>query len=1528
MRTRLAGWYADPVTVGAARYWDGESWTDRVSWGSVIDRDRTPLEEVRRCSAANEVKLISDFLSDATDRSVISRTVAEDLRRDLHRQAAVQVEMAPGTRGESSPMRPAIAARALSPPRDMRSAAPPPPAGEMLAPPTPLPARRRAEFVPVQFAPPVAATKVAMEPPTGPLARWRRDARHAIRTEISLHGLAYLGVVLLFAGVTGLIVFSFGSVEPWVRSLTELLVPTAVFISAWYLARRGATVVAAGLTVLGGAILPVVAAAALTDGAPFPPDLDGRALPLAQGLVTLAIAGAMMVVVRRTPASSLRFLVAPTSWIAVGLSVGFVRDPVPLGYAVVQLEAVQVAAIFAAMAVTTLLATRSRGPSSLADATRLVVLPAGIAAYLLEFVLAAGEGWPLASTIVVALAGPVLVESLAVGRSDRPSSVVSSIALLVLVAVSAGRLTEYLSVGWTAAAAAIVLVALVEYIGWRRPDPVPLAFGVLVLATALGLAVTEPGAAAATFGALTVWGVARHIAPPSWSPVPDDVGVVPAVSAVITTISLWVLVASPGSALLVTAAIVLALAVAGRIWRPIGADAFWRWFVPAAALAVAAVPIGWTWGAHADAAAFGVGMSAVALALSTLQPGARAWLVSSAIVWSLANAAAALDVERNAQAIVLAVAGAAVVVISLRVACPLCVHTASIGHLAGLAALTVTTWPGWSAVAVVGTATLAWIVVAVVDEQGEAVHVEAWRRLTLALHPVSTEGVEPPRSELGELAPLASLVGFGAMVGLALDSLGSVSLDDAWMTVVSGGVVLAASVGARFVPWRRARPLVLAWVMLALSVAAALVAISAAPTDGGGWAPVAGLAILLAVVMVARTPRPAPFAWVGWSSLAWLSVLTLERLGLDHEWTDVALAAWGSIALLGGLVVDRRRHGALAAGSFVRDRSVQPPVVLGAFAFVVGGVSGLSTGTVPEVGWTALGLAIIMLGVALLSSIGLISLAIGGLATTSYLLLAPWAPLERAWTIVPVAIAALAVAAATRRGAARWSIASWDLPWFVVGHLVAALTMLVALDTGTVVVSALLLAAVSFGVARVIGHWAWDAGSAVLLLAASADAGPGWLALALAALGGVVTVVGLRQVGTDAFVLFALGAAAEVGAWASFVVWRSWDLSTTFYVTAPAAATIALVACTGMRSARVPQAVGDVWAITGALAATVSMTLTFDGDVDRGPAGITVAATMLLLAAAMGTAAPRLGGAARWAAAVLAAWSAYPFWWGIQPEAAVATATGTAIAVGAALVALVVVRAGAPPVWTRPISVFSIVVQALTVELVIDVQPREDLLAVVLFAVAIELIAHAVVFDRPYLALASPAAACGGVIVALPGAIMGVSNWYLPPLGITLLVTVGVLRAIRRSRGGDPSAVEVMLLELVGMGALVGAPLAETVSGRLWVSLVATAIGAVLMLWGASTRVEWRAGAGALIVLVANLLLIGVPLASNVTWRGPSLWITLTVIGTVVILVATYLERSRDRLHEALHHINEMTADWERIPRAERPPAAEHRDPG
>ena len=112
--------------------------------------------------------------------------------------------------------------------------------------------------------------------------------RDAIRSDLALHGLAYLGVLLLFAGVTGLIAFSFGDVDPWIRALAEVLVPSALFVSAWYLRRRGAVVVRLPLTLLGGAILPIVVTASLTDGAPVPPDLSGRALPIVQGSAVAA----------------------------------------------------------------------------------------------------------------------------------------------------------------------------------------------------------------------------------------------------------------------------------------------------------------------------------------------------------------------------------------------------------------------------------------------------------------------------------------------------------------------------------------------------------------------------------------------------------------------------------------------------------------------------------------------------------------------------------------------------------------------------------------------------------------------------------------------------------------------------------------------------------------------------------------------------------------------------------------------------------------------------------------------------------------------------------------------------------------------------------------------------------------------------------------------------------------------------------------------------------------------------------------
>jgi hypothetical protein len=42
----VVGWYSDPVTVGAARYWHGQDWTDVVVWGDRTLHDPTPIAEV------------------------------------------------------------------------------------------------------------------------------------------------------------------------------------------------------------------------------------------------------------------------------------------------------------------------------------------------------------------------------------------------------------------------------------------------------------------------------------------------------------------------------------------------------------------------------------------------------------------------------------------------------------------------------------------------------------------------------------------------------------------------------------------------------------------------------------------------------------------------------------------------------------------------------------------------------------------------------------------------------------------------------------------------------------------------------------------------------------------------------------------------------------------------------------------------------------------------------------------------------------------------------------------------------------------------------------------------------------------------------------------------------------------------------------------------------------------------------------------------------------------------------------------
>ena len=145
-------------------------------------------------------------------------------------------------------------------------------------------------------------------------AEWVGAVRALLASELALHGLAYLGVLLTFIGAFGFVVFAYGELDRSLRPVAEAVVPLVCFVTAWFLRRQQAPHVAAGLEFLGGLLLPLVAYASLVDDAALPPDLVGAPLVAALALVSLALCGGYAAWSAKHPASPLRFLVAPMAW--------------------------------------------------------------------------------------------------------------------------------------------------------------------------------------------------------------------------------------------------------------------------------------------------------------------------------------------------------------------------------------------------------------------------------------------------------------------------------------------------------------------------------------------------------------------------------------------------------------------------------------------------------------------------------------------------------------------------------------------------------------------------------------------------------------------------------------------------------------------------------------------------------------------------------------------------------------------------------------------------------------------------------------------------------------------------------------------------------------------------------------------------------------------------------------------------------------------------------------------------------------
>ena len=259
-------------------------------------------------------------------------------------------------------------------------------------------------------APPLRPTEP--RPPSATALWWART-REAVGSDLAVHGLAYIGVLLFFVGAFGLVVFAFGDVAPTWRPVAELVIALAPFAAAALLLRRGATVVGRALEVAGGLLVPVMLITGFLDDCPFPPDLYGVELAVALTVLTSLVAVAYAAWSWRHPHSALRYLVAPVAWLAVGMAtLGLGERDIPDGKAVATPGAAQSAAVLAALVVTVALA-RLRPTNLLSRPTRVAAVPGLVVVAAMSLLSWAAEGWPFGPVLATGALALVALELLA-----------------------------------------------------------------------------------------------------------------------------------------------------------------------------------------------------------------------------------------------------------------------------------------------------------------------------------------------------------------------------------------------------------------------------------------------------------------------------------------------------------------------------------------------------------------------------------------------------------------------------------------------------------------------------------------------------------------------------------------------------------------------------------------------------------------------------------------------------------------------------------------------------------------------------------------------------------------------------------------------------------------------------------------------------------------------------------------------------------------------------------------------------------
>lgn len=1141
----------------------------------------------------------------------------------------------------------------------------------------------------------------------------------AVTEDIAVHGLAYLGVLLVFAGVFGFVAFAFADVEVSLRPVAEAAIPLTFFLASWMLRRRGIRFVSAALELLGGALLPVVVIASLSDGFDVPPDLHGSALVAALVSAMLLLAVAYAVVSWRRPTSSLRYLVAPVAWLAVLAGGLLFAESVPVGEALSNPVPAQWALFGVGVTATIWLcrAVTDDGEGSFAvlrRATLVSALPGAALAALLTFLAAGFDGWPPGPVLVVGLATLLSLEGLA-ARLDRR---LVCIGQALTVYATALALVPSFEVGWAGAMAATGSVAMLEWQRHRRTTvQLELVLWTWLPGVVVGLAaaLAAPVPTVAAWSVIWMWAVGRRVRPrlvvPGWLLVAAIVGLPFGVGAGLAQAT------TPTTALLALAAVAVTCGTVVRISAT--DDELWAWWVPAAAGTLLLFVVTVSQGrANVPATpgelrqlAGASALAAIVFAIAPRWPVLRVWTTAPAALLAYALLADASSWTAQTNALVAAAVGVALVGVAAvwspsRRGGRLAGHVGLIGHLAGTAALFFVPGPtdGTSAaqVAVLGACFAGWALTTTLQETSGSSVVELVRRLALATLPapplesaVITVGVpSPTRPHEAWIVRVAvtvptvvATVLFIGLVPSVLDSLAFSGVGSTWLGVSSLVAVVVTVAFGRLVADTHRR-FAGSTANTAFLLGACIWPITA--FDDLTASIGAGLVIVAAVV-VGPTLRRTYMVWVAWTASALGLEYLAHRLGIDAGELRYVILAWGAAALIGGLALDDRWAGRRRLGEGVRRTRLLPPVLLGAVA--TSGAYAISfEQTQWRYGWSSAFVAGVVLVVAWQMRWAVLSGVSWLLATVAFAALAPWEPLTVPWTFVPVVALMVAVSELVHSStgsasaedvtgvigvtgvtdvAVRTWIGRWDWPSLAAGHVVAWVALAAALEQGWVPATWCSLGAVAIllDVRRRVGAWAVIGTG--LVLVGSGYAGWGWLSLALAATSVAAGAMAQRVDVRWRPALEIASVAAAAGSFGSALAWWGTDLQVAATSTSVAVVVVALLLAAAMR---VPQ-VDDGWILTwsgvvlGGLG--FAAVVLARPEIEPSPLGPVLALAVAVVALPVALAVRRFDAPAlRLLAAVVLATAGWPLAYGTG-------ATPTTIAITAGAIALVTSGASA-----------------------------------------------------------------------------------------------------------------------------------------------------------------------------------------------------------------------------------------------------------